>query len=292
MNDFLLGHAVFDWIRTWANPFCDVLFRVLTDLGSTPLYFVSLAPLFWVMDRRRAVVLFALLALSSYTNTCLKLWFDMPRPDLALARVLDLRPGQEGSNGFPSGHAQNALVFWGYLAWWIGRGWAYAGAAVIVGLIAFSRLYLGVHFPLDILGGLVIGAASFVLVPPLERWGAADFPLSAVRWSVITMCGFAVLATTVDPGTAALAGSTIGMSLAVWLLWPPTMPVGSARAALATVVGGLLAMGAVVAVVLAPLGSASTVALGSALALGWVVSVGVYPRAVLAVVRASEARGR
>ena len=124
MMGWLLGYEIFEWIATWANPACDVLFRVVTDIGNTPLYFVTLAPLFWVADRRRAMVLFVLLALSSYLNTFLKLWLDMPRPDPTLVRVLDPRPALERSNGFPSGHAQNALVFWGYLAWWIGRRWA------------------------------------------------------------------------------------------------------------------------------------------------------------------------
>lgn len=283
MIRWLLGYEVFDWIATWANPTCDVLFRVVTDIGNTPLYFLILAPLFWVADRRRALVLFVLLALSSYLNTFLKLWFDMPRPDPALARVLDPRPALDGSNGFPSGHAQNALVFWGYLAWWLARRWATAAAAVMVGLISFSRLYLGVHFPLDIAGGLLLGSAHLSLIPILERWGKAEFPLPALGWGWIAASGVVLLLTTVDRATAALAGSTVGMSVAVGLLWPPQIRVAGAGTALATVAAGLVLMSTVIGIVLIPLGAISPLPLGAALALAWIVSLGLYPRAVAAV---------
>ncbi|MBI3786095.1 MAG: phosphatase PAP2 family protein [Deltaproteobacteria bacterium] len=283
MNDLLLGHTIYGWIASWANPACDTLFRTATTVGSTPLYFVCLAPLFWVADRRRAVVLFFLLALSSYLNTFLKLWFHMPRPDPNILRALGLHPGYEASFGFPSGHTQNAVVFWGYLAWWIGRSWAWIGAAAMVGLIGFSRLYLGVHFPLDVLGGLALGSAHFALAPLLERWSAVDFRLPALGWAALMAVAVAVLVTTLDPAMAALSGSMLGLSVAVWIFWPPYVAVAGTAALLATVVAGLIAMGATVALVLAPLGTQSTLVLGAAMAAAWVVSVALYPRAVRAV---------
>jgi len=174
--EFLTGYAVFHWIATWANPFCDVLFQTATNLGDHTFYYLAVVPLFWVGDRRRACVLLLLLLASGYVNTLAKLLVHTPRPDPQLTRVLDFRPYQSGSNAFPSGHTQGAVVFWGYMAGWVGRRWFSALAAVVVALIALSRLYLGVHFPIDIVGGLVLGGVLLSCVPPLlERWSLADF---------------------------------------------------------------------------------------------------------------------
>jgi membrane-associated phospholipid phosphatase len=174
--EVLTGYAVFHWIATWANPFCDAFFRALTDLGNETFYYLAIAVLFWLADRRRAGVLLLLLLLSGYVNTFAKLWAHTPRPDPGLIRVLDFRPYQSGNPAFPSGHAQAAVVFWAYLASWVERGGFSVIAALLVLLISFSRLYLGVHFPIDIVGGALIGAAlMLILRRPLERWSQSDF---------------------------------------------------------------------------------------------------------------------
>jgi hypothetical protein len=64
----------------------------------------------------------------------------------------------EKLGGFPSGHAQNSLVLWIIIASWVTKKWPYIVAAFVCLLIGFSRIYLGVHFPTDILGGWIIAA--------------------------------------------------------------------------------------------------------------------------------------
>ena len=76
--------------------------------------------------------------------------------------------------GLPSGHTQNTVVLWGYLAWAFRRRWLTALAAVLMVLVPLSRLYLGVHFPTDLLGGYLLGAALLWLYvrlePRAEEW--------------------------------------------------------------------------------------------------------------------------
>jgi membrane-associated phospholipid phosphatase len=214
--DLLAGYGVFYWIATWANPLCDILFRGMTDLGSVAFYVMAIAPLFWVVNRRRASVLILLLLASSCINTVAKLWFHTPRPDPHLARVLDLRPYESGSNAFPSGHAQNAVVFWGYAALWIREGRFSIAAMVLIAAISFSRLYLAVHFPIDVAGGLAIGAGILGAAPALERWSRTDFRLG-LAGALLLLCGSLTLTVvSADLTCAALSGSLIGF-------WPPPL---------------------------------------------------------------------
>jgi hypothetical protein len=63
----------------------------------------------------------------------------------------------EKTGGLPSGHAQNTLVLFFILASWLKKRWAYACAGALCLLIGFSRIYLGVHFPTDVLAGWILG---------------------------------------------------------------------------------------------------------------------------------------
>jgi hypothetical protein len=65
--------------------------------------------------------------------------------------------GEETSYGIPSTHASDSLSVWAYLAYQVGKRWLWILSIAIILLISFSRLYLGVHFPHDVLGGWLIG---------------------------------------------------------------------------------------------------------------------------------------
>ena len=88
---------------------------------------------------------------SAYVNSGLKYIARTERPPRELRLAV-----QEGY-AFPSGHAQGSTVFWGLLALRLRKRWAYWGAALLISLVSLSRLYLGVHWPIDIAGGLAAG---------------------------------------------------------------------------------------------------------------------------------------
>jgi hypothetical protein len=104
---------------------------------------------------------------SGATNSILKLAFQGPRPYWYDERVV--AHTTESSFGVPSGHSQNGVVFWGTIAAWIGRPWAWITAIAIVFLIGLSRMYLGVHFPHDVLVGWAVGA---LLLWAFTHWEA------------------------------------------------------------------------------------------------------------------------
>ncbi len=146
--------------------------RPLTWLGATPFLLVIFLGLYWCFDASLGLRLGIALLTSTGLNGALKIALGLPRPYWVSTSVKPL--ATESTFGFPSGHAQDGLVFWGRLAAWIGRPWLWGAAFVVVLLVSASRIVLGVHFPMDILGGWMIGAlvlgAFFLIEPPAIHW--------------------------------------------------------------------------------------------------------------------------
>ena len=94
-----------------------------------------------------------LLFVSGLVNGFLKDYFQDPRP--AMEFMLDPRIGQ--SYGWPSGHAQIAVTLWGLIAIEFKKNWLTAFCVLMIGLVSFSRMYLGVHDIGDVFAGLLIG---------------------------------------------------------------------------------------------------------------------------------------
>jgi hypothetical protein len=110
----------------------------------------------WCFDEKKGIRLGITLMISILLNMVLKFALDQPRPfweawDPAVGII------SERFNGFPSGHAQNSLVMGIIAASWGGKKRHYALALFFSLLIGFSRIYLGVHFPTDLLGGWILG---------------------------------------------------------------------------------------------------------------------------------------
>ncbi len=90
-------------------------------------------------------------------NQGLKLLFQRPRPELWPPLIT------EHTYSFPSGHALQGTVLYGASSYLLANrfprwaNWLYGGAILLVGAIGLSRLYLGVHWPLDVLAGWTVG---------------------------------------------------------------------------------------------------------------------------------------
>jgi len=156
------------WIHRFHGPGLDAAMRVTTELGSWWVLSLAVALVAaWALMRgRRALagVLVGVALASQLLSTLLKLLFQRPRPELWQTVA---RPG---SYAFPSGHALLSTVVYGMIAFAIARlaprlRWPlYGGVPILVLLIGASRIYLGVHWPSDVLaghaaGGLVLAAA-------------------------------------------------------------------------------------------------------------------------------------
>lgn len=129
--------------------------QFLSFLGTEP-FFLLVAPAFlWCIDVGWGIRIGLALTLSDALNSIFKVAIQGPRPYWLDARVQPL--SAERSFGAPSGHAQTAAAVWGVLAAWAPRRWIKAIAIALIFLIGISRIYLGMHFPHDVLLGWLIG---------------------------------------------------------------------------------------------------------------------------------------
>jgi membrane-associated phospholipid phosphatase len=172
MEVFTRGIEFNIWLQTFSNPFLDALFKAITSMGDEEFYLILLPLVYWCFDKWLGARLAFLFLLSSYINTGLKDLFGAPRPfQFAPHRVRAIVKAK--GYGFPSGHSQGSATVWGYLATQVRRGFWVVGIGLPL-LIGLSRMYLGVHFPGDVLGGWAIGAvcvAFYVWVTPAAaRW--------------------------------------------------------------------------------------------------------------------------
>jgi undecaprenyl-diphosphatase len=131
--------------------------------GTVVMTIVAVAALFLSLTEHRYSALLLLVATAGgiVLNNVLKLAFDRPRPQLFEWGTTAV------SSSFPSGHSMSAVIVYStvaYLAarlqrrWWQ-RALTMLVALVVVVLVCVSRLYLGVHYPSDVLGGTLIGLA-------------------------------------------------------------------------------------------------------------------------------------
>jgi len=130
--------------------------QFFTFLGQAEFYLLVMPILYWCVDARLGLRVALILFCSGGLNESLKIVFHQPRPYWLTQRVHAF--ASESNFGFPSGHAQNSVSLWGLLAAKMHRRWAWAAAIVLAFCIGLSRLYLGVHFPTDVLVGWLVGA--------------------------------------------------------------------------------------------------------------------------------------
>jgi membrane-associated phospholipid phosphatase len=165
-----LGLDVVLGVQAIRNGLFDLLATILHFVGGDLFYLALLPLIFWSLDRRLGLRLLFVLALSVALNAALKLLFQAPRPFTVSADVVQLV--EQGGYGLPSGHVMNTVVVWGYAAYYLKRRWLYWAAAGFALLMAWGRMYAGVHYPQDVVSGALFGLLTLLLF----IWLADRFP--------------------------------------------------------------------------------------------------------------------
>jgi len=213
------GTEVIVHVQSWSTPFLDRLFHFASFLGDEEFFLMLLPVVYWCLSKVSGRWLAYAMLLSSCVNSFIKHIFLIPRP--ADPRISILRPADSPS--FPSGHAQNSVAVWGLLASRVRKVVVWGVAVVVVLLITFSRIYVGVHYPQDVIAGLILGAIFLCLflwlMPRAERWlGRQPLTLKFALAIVLPIAGLFLHTADLSglypaPDAATTMGTILGMSV-------------------------------------------------------------------------------
>lgn len=173
------------WLQMQLHPACDTFFKSVTFFGGFDGVLILWCFFVWCISYSYGCRLIFLTQFVQYVSSLwIKALVALPRPYQTFPSILPIL--EEKGYAFPSGHALNGMLYWGYLAWFVKKEWVTFFSVVAIFLIGLSRIYLGVHYPTDVLGGWLIGGIGLWLlvkgIPKLEKYFKKLGPLWKTVW--------------------------------------------------------------------------------------------------------------
>lgn len=169
-------------------PILNEFMLLITQLGEETAFLVIALVMFWCVDKHKGYYILSVGFIGTLANQFMKLWFRVPRPWVLDKNFTILEQAREAASGysFPSGHTQNAVGTFGGIAYTVKNRWVRIACLVAVILIPFSRMYIGVHTPKDVIVSFALAAALIVLLKPIVLgWDGKWMP---ILLGVMTVC--------------------------------------------------------------------------------------------------------
>lgn len=157
------------FLETIRVPGLNELMLAVTQLGDETAFLVVALIVFWCVDKRKGYYILSVGFIGTLANQFMKLWFRIPRPWVLDEDFTILEQAREGASGysFPSGHTQSAVGTFGAIAYTAKNKLLRIVCVVIAVLVPFSRMYIGVHTPLDVLTAAGIAVFLIIVLRPV-----------------------------------------------------------------------------------------------------------------------------
>lgn len=161
------------WLQGLRGGFIDTVLLTVTEFITSPVMYIFIALIYWCMNKRAAIFLAMNISFGSMLNQTLKNVFCVYRPWIKSTDIIPPEAAKDGATGysFPSGHTQIASSeFLSIAIWQKKRKWAVAVCIFMTLLIMFTRNYLGVHTPQDVIVSLAVSCIVIFADSNLLKW--------------------------------------------------------------------------------------------------------------------------
>lgn len=138
------------------SDFLNSLFGFITMLGEEAIIVILLATIYFAVNKTLAKKVFFTSVTSMCFNGCVKNIAKVSRP-FADNEITCVKPDTATGYSFPSGHTQTFTTWSTTFAFHFKKWWLFLVASVLILLVGFSRMYLGAHFPSDVIFGIIFG---------------------------------------------------------------------------------------------------------------------------------------
>lgn len=151
------------------SPVMNKMMLLVTRLGEETAFLVVALIVFWCVDKRKGYYILTAGFVGTIVNQFLKLVCAVPRPWVLDPNFTIVEAARDAATGysFPSGHSQNAVATFGGVALTSHNRGIQIIAVVIAVLVPFSRMYLGVHTPADVLTGSLLSLGFLLVLKPM-----------------------------------------------------------------------------------------------------------------------------
>lgn len=146
------------------TPLLDALFQAITMFGEEYITVAVITYMYWNVSKRKGFATCMCMLSSLQTMSLAKALVRFPRPWMVIDGLSTVRQSTATGYSFPSGHTTNASATFSSVAFAFRKRWLSVLCAVIIALVGLSRMYLCVHWPLDVAGGLLIGIGTTLLL--------------------------------------------------------------------------------------------------------------------------------
>ena len=213
------------------SPFLDTVMETITRLGEETIAIVIICVIFWCISKKFAVIVAVVFFFSSLAVQSLKMIFRIDRPWVIDTNLSPIPAAMEAATGysFPSGHTQTAAAIYGAIGAQLKKKPLMMLFFAIALLVAFSRLYLGVHTLQDVIASLVITSVIILVVCRILKsediYEARFFHIAyalaiaaiAVLILAIYFMGSEIVETAKGAGSIQIVGAAIGFAAGIFI---------------------------------------------------------------------------